>query len=200
MFTAFRATNAAVFAILSSLTVGSLSAQELSAPGRISPQLQQKVATTYIVEYDESVNPSTYRRNAASIASRSYAPYSGIETACVVLLSDGTWVPGVRVENASFPLLIPAAMNAITTSVAAGRLDVVAAVSNRVLGGRDMATTERAGEEANQSAMSTKCEPESARTCRSACQSCGPVRPASRRVCPHGIRGRVGARATAGPS
>lgn len=74
---------------------------------------------------------------ASKVAARSYAPYSGEESGCVVLLSNGDWAPGVRVENASFPLLIPAAMNAITTACAAGRTDFVAAVSNRPFGGAD---------------------------------------------------------------
>lgn len=74
---------------------------------------------------------------AAESAERSYSPYSGSGCGCVVLLSDGTWVPGVRVENASFPLLIPAAMNAVTTAIAAGRSDFVAAVSSRPFSGAD---------------------------------------------------------------
>ena len=52
------------------MTVGSVSAQELFAPGRISPQLQAKANTTYIVNFDASVDASLVRRNAASIASR----------------------------------------------------------------------------------------------------------------------------------
>lgn len=74
---------------------------------------------------------------ANSLAERSYAPYSGVGCACVVLLSDGTWVPGVRVESASFPLLIPAAMNAVTTAVASGRKDFAAAAASRTFGGVD---------------------------------------------------------------
>jgi len=74
---------------------------------------------------------------AEKIAERSYAPYSGAACGCIVLLSDGAWVPGVRVENASFPLLIPAAMNAVTTAVAAGRGDIVAAATNTSFGGAD---------------------------------------------------------------
>ena len=70
MFTGFRAPAVAAFAILTSLTVGSVSAQELSAPGQISLPLQQKVATSYLVTFDDSVDPNDYRRNAASIASR----------------------------------------------------------------------------------------------------------------------------------
>jgi homotetrameric cytidine deaminase len=74
---------------------------------------------------------------AQTLAQNAYAPYSGVGCGCVVLLSDGTWVPGVRVENASYPLLIPAAMNAVTTAVAAGRMDMITAVSSRPFGGAD---------------------------------------------------------------
>ena len=68
---------------------------------------------------------------ADDFASKSYSPYSGRRVACIALLSDGTWVPGVRVENASFPLLVSAALNAITTAVAEGRSDFVAFGLNR---------------------------------------------------------------------
>ena len=50
----------------------------------------------------------------------------------MLLLRDGAWVPGVRVESASFSLTLPAVVNAYTTAVAAERQsDVVAAVSTR---------------------------------------------------------------------
>ncbi len=49
-----------------------------------------------------------------------HVPYSGKERAAALLLPDGTVVPGVRVESASFSLTIPAALNAISTGVAAG--------------------------------------------------------------------------------
>jgi homotetrameric cytidine deaminase len=56
-------------------------------------------------------------------------PFSGTPTAAVLLLSDGTWVPGVRVESASYSLTLPALLNAYTTAVAAGRAtDAVAFV------------------------------------------------------------------------
>ena len=68
------------------------------------------------------------RAEARSASARAYVPYSGQIAAAVLLLADGTWVPGVRVESASFSLVIPALLNAFTTAVAAGRTDVVAAV------------------------------------------------------------------------
>jgi homotetrameric cytidine deaminase len=68
---------------------------------------------------------------ADQFASRSYAPYSSRNSACIALLSDGTIVPGVRVENASFPLLISATQNALTTAIAGGRHDFAAFISSR---------------------------------------------------------------------
>ena len=65
-------------------------------------------------------------RVAGLYAANARTPFSGQPAVAVVLLSDGTMVPGVRVESASFPLTIPAALNAITTSVAAGRHDMAA--------------------------------------------------------------------------
>jgi homotetrameric cytidine deaminase len=47
--------------------------------------------------------------------------------AAAALLDDGTWIPGVRVESASFSLTIPALLNAYTTAAAAGRASSVAA-------------------------------------------------------------------------
>ncbi|HMB94098.1 MAG TPA: cytidine deaminase [Rhodothermales bacterium] len=73
------------------------------------------------------------RAEAQAVKERAYVPYSGRHEAVVVLLSDGTWVPGVRVENASYSLLIPALVNAYSTAVAAGRRDVVAVVGNHPL-------------------------------------------------------------------
>lgn len=68
------------------------------------------------------------RRLAAEAAGGAHAPYSGRREAALLLLSDGAWVPGVRVESASFSLTIPRLVNAFSTAVAAGRRDVLAAV------------------------------------------------------------------------
>ncbi|MBT8399556.1 MAG: cytidine deaminase [Rhodothermia bacterium] len=59
---------------------------------------------------------------------RSRSPYSKKPDAAAVLLTDGTWVPGVRVETASFSLAIGAPLNAVTTAVAAGRTDIAAVI------------------------------------------------------------------------
>ncbi len=72
----------------------------------------------------------TLRYHAGAYAGRSYAPFSGRLEAAVLLLSDGQWIPGVRVESASFSLTIPALLNAFTTATAVGRRDVVAVVQN----------------------------------------------------------------------
>ncbi len=57
---------------------------------------------------------------------RAYVPYSKRPEAVVLLLADGDWIPGVRVESASFSLTIPPLLNAWTTAVALGRCDIVA--------------------------------------------------------------------------
>jgi homotetrameric cytidine deaminase len=71
------------------------------------------------------------RRLAAEVAARAYVPYSRQPTGMVVFLADGSWIPGVRVENASFPLVIPMLVNAWTTTVALGRDDIIAVTANR---------------------------------------------------------------------
>lgn len=71
------------------------------------------------------------RRLVSSLADRSYVPYSGRAEAALLLLSDGGWIPGVRVENASFSLTMPPLLNAWTSAVALGRTDVVAIILSR---------------------------------------------------------------------
>ncbi len=71
------------------------------------------------------------RQKARTAALQAYVPYSGRREAALLLLADGTWTPGVRVESASFSLVIPPLVNAFTTAVAAGRTDVVAVALNR---------------------------------------------------------------------
>lgn len=71
------------------------------------------------------------RSLAAAATAQAYVPYSGRAEAAVLLLSDGAWVPGVRVESASFSLVIPPLVSAFATLAAAGRHDVVAAALSR---------------------------------------------------------------------
>ena len=47
------------------------------------------------------------------------------------MLSDGRYIPGVRVESASFSLTIPPLLNAATTAIGGGRTDIVAVVFSR---------------------------------------------------------------------
>lgn len=80
---------------------------------------------------EPAVDPlSLLRADVPAFVGRALVPYSGRPVATVLLLSDGTRVPGVRVESASFSLVIPALLNAWTTAVSAGRRDVVAAVQS----------------------------------------------------------------------
>lgn len=73
------------------------------------------------------------RTRAREYTSRAHVPFSNDPAAAVLLLDDGTWVPGVRLESASYSLTLSALLNAYTTVVAAGRrADVVAFVSSQV--------------------------------------------------------------------
>ncbi|MFO8100275.1 MAG: cytidine deaminase [Salinibacter sp.] len=72
------------------------------------------------------------RDRAEALASRAHVPFSGQPTAAVLLLDDGQWIPGVRVESASYSLTIPALLNGYTTAVTWGRAaDVVAFALSR---------------------------------------------------------------------
>ncbi|MEX0747591.1 MAG: cytidine deaminase [Rhodothermales bacterium] len=71
------------------------------------------------------------RAIAADVASRAHVPFSGKHVAAVLLLEDGSWIPGVRVESASYSLTIPPLLNAWTTAVALLRMDIRAVVISR---------------------------------------------------------------------
>jgi homotetrameric cytidine deaminase len=60
------------------------------------------------------------RGQAQQLLSRAHVPFSDTPTAAVLLLDDGRWIPGVRVESASYSLTLPALLNAYTTAVAVG--------------------------------------------------------------------------------
>ena len=51
---------------------------------------------------------------------KAYAPYSKFHVACIIEMTDGKFIPGVNVENASYGAAICAERNAITTAVAMG--------------------------------------------------------------------------------
>lgn len=82
----------------------------------------------------ESLNDSSLNRlrsAAAKLIDQSSSPYSASPVACAAMLSDGQWIPGVRVESASFSLVIPAIVNVLSTAVALRRYDVVAIALSR---------------------------------------------------------------------
>ncbi|MCB0720172.1 MAG: cytidine deaminase [Bacteroidetes bacterium] len=74
---------------------------------------------------------SRLRGAAARLIDNSYASYSAEPVACAAMLSDGQWIPGVRIESASFSLVIGAVVNALSTAVALRRYDVVAIALSR---------------------------------------------------------------------
>jgi homotetrameric cytidine deaminase len=71
------------------------------------------------------------RARARTAANHARTPYSGHAVGAALLLSDGQWVPGVRVESASYPLTISALLGAFVAAVAGGRTDVRAAALTR---------------------------------------------------------------------
>ena len=76
---------------------------------------------------------------------RAYVPYSGRAVATLAVLDDGRWVPGVRVESASFPLPIPALTAALAGAQALGALGRVQAfVSTRPFTATGIALAEEA--------------------------------------------------------
>jgi len=51
---------------------------------------------------------------------KAYAPYSKFHVACLILMKDGKYIPGVNVENASYGATLCAERNAITTAISMG--------------------------------------------------------------------------------
>ncbi|MDE2730305.1 MAG: cytidine deaminase [Bacteroidota bacterium] len=66
------------------------------------------------------------REHAQQAADHAFTPFSGEPRAAAALLSDGRWVCGVRVESASFSLVIPALTAAFSICSSAGRRDIAA--------------------------------------------------------------------------
>lgn len=62
----------------------------------------------------------SYKMNASKVKDQSYAPYSGRQAACILESDQGHFFPGVRIENASFPLTIHEAQNALCTCLSEG--------------------------------------------------------------------------------
>ena len=65
--------------------------------------------------------PDRLRAHAQSVASRSHVPYSGTAVGAAILLDDGRWTAAPRLENASFPLTIPALQGALALAALTGR-------------------------------------------------------------------------------
>ena len=73
------------------------------------------------------------RRCVRAAASRSRVPYSGRPRAALALMSDGRWMCGVRIENASYPLVIPSLSAVLASANSIGRQDITAIVfSDRI--------------------------------------------------------------------
>jgi homotetrameric cytidine deaminase len=73
----------------------------------------------------------TFRDLAADAAAHAHVPYSNRPEAVVLVLRDGRWIPGVRVESASFSLTLSPLLNAVTTAVAMEAGPIAAAVGTR---------------------------------------------------------------------
>ncbi len=85
------------------------------------------------------------RSCALSLEDRSHVPYSHKPETCVLLLSDGSWVPGVRVESASFSLVLLPVISAVATTRTGRRSDVIAVVQNGPLKEEDVSFMRGAG-------------------------------------------------------
>ena len=60
------------------------------------------------------------REELIKLLDKAYAPYSKFQVACLIEMSDGKFIPGVNVENASYGATICAERNAITTAISMG--------------------------------------------------------------------------------
>lgn len=99
---------------------------------RIGPGPRPRFPHSRLRHVSPSASLDALRDHARSLTRRAHTPFSKTPTAAVLLLSDGAWIPGVRVESASYSLTLPALLNAYTTAVAAGRAaDAVAFVLSR---------------------------------------------------------------------
>ncbi|MEX0600633.1 MAG: cytidine deaminase [Rhodothermales bacterium] len=73
----------------------------------------------------------SYEARLTTSARSAHVPFSGQHDAVTLVLEDGRWIPGVRVESASYSLTIPALLNAVTTAVARQVDSIRAVVSSR---------------------------------------------------------------------
>lgn len=77
---------------------------------------------------DLTATLATLRRHAQALKTRARVPFSKAPSAAVVLLDDGHWIPGVRIDIAAYSLSLSALANAVTTAVALGRADAIVAL------------------------------------------------------------------------
>lgn len=71
---------------------------------------------------------SSLRDCVAALTDRARTPFSGSPAAAGLLLADGSWLPGVRVESASYALTLPALLNAYTAAVALDCAETIRAI------------------------------------------------------------------------
>lgn len=67
---------------------------------------------------------------AEDLEQRSYVPYSGNPEFAMVKSRSGKYYPGIRIENISFPLTIPATLCGIVTCISEGEQPAVVYVSD----------------------------------------------------------------------
>jgi len=80
-----------------------------------------KISVPYLMERFKK----KFRKHVRDASVRSYVPYSDQSRGALVILSNGDWVSGVRIENACYPLVICAVTSAIVSASSVGRRDVV---------------------------------------------------------------------------
>ncbi|MBK7690078.1 MAG: cytidine deaminase [Bacteroidetes bacterium] len=66
---------------------------------------------------------------AKRITENAYAPYSNFKVGCAVLLQNGIVVPGVNVENASYPVGICAERSALSAALSAYPSEKIRAIA-----------------------------------------------------------------------
>ena len=71
---------------------------------------------------------SSARPHFATLRERAYVPFSEHPRSVLLVLRDGRWIPGVRIESASYSLSIAALTNAVTTAYSLRCFDAVAGV------------------------------------------------------------------------
>ena len=71
---------------------------------------------------------SSARAHLADLRHRAYVPFSETPRCVLLVLNDGRWIPGVRIESASYSLTISALGNAVTTAYSLRCFDAIAGV------------------------------------------------------------------------